>query len=135
MVYLRNCAYIQEFEKEKIAWNRIASKKLFSLIDEGIIIQDSMHFFAGNHLKFLCAILNSKLFSWFMYLIIGDAAGGNAGNADNVSNLTIIKPTEQLELQIENLLKNEQYSEIDKIIYQLYDLTDEEIAFIEKASK
>ena len=128
---LRNCAYMEDFSKQKIAWNRIASEKLFSLVDEGIIIQDSMHFFTGNHLKFLCAILNSKLFSWFMYLIIGDTAGGNAGNSDNIRNLTIPKPNRELEIQIERLIKSEQYREIDKVVYKLYDISEQEIAFID----
>ncbi|WP_255577425.1 TaqI-like C-terminal specificity domain-containing protein [Elizabethkingia sp. JS20170427COW] len=123
--------YWEDFSKQKIAWNRIASEKLFSLVDEGIIIQDSMHFFTGNHLKFLCAILNSKLFSWFMYLIIGDTAGGNAGNSDNIRNLTIPKPNRELEIQIERLIKSEQYREIDKVVYKLYDISEQEIAFID----
>ncbi|CAM2761397.1 TaqI-like C-terminal specificity domain-containing protein [Weeksella virosa] len=124
-------SYWEDFSKQKIAWNRIASEKLFSLVDEGIIIQDSMHFFTGNHLKFLCAILNSKLFSWFMYLIIGDTAGGNAGNSDNIRNLTIPKPNRELEIQIERLIKSEQYREIDKVVYKLYDISEQEIAFID----
>lgn len=123
--------YWEEFSKQKIAWNRIASEKLFSLIDEDILIQDSMHFFTGNHLNFLCAILNSKLFSWLMYLIIGEAAGGNAGNSDNVKNLTIPKPNKELEAQIEILIKNHKYQEIDEMIYQLYCISNEEINFIE----
>ena len=90
-----------------------------------------MHFFTGNHLKFLCAILNSKLFSWFMYLIIGDTAGGNAGNSDNIRNLTIPKPNRELEIQIERLIKSEQYREIDKVVYKLYDISEQEIAFID----
>jgi hypothetical protein len=128
---LRNCAYMEDFSKQKIAWNRIASEKLFSFIDEGIFIQDSMHFFTGSHLKYLCAILNSKLFVWLMYLIVGDAAGGNAGNADNVKNLTIPIPSTEQEQQIENLLKALQYHEIDKFVYQLYSLSKAEIEFIE----
>lgn len=125
-------SYWEEFSKQKIAWNRIASEKLFSLVDEGIVIQDSMHFFTGNNLKFLCAVLNSTLFRWFMYLIVGDAAGGNAGNSDNVKNLKIPICNMEEEKYIETLLNSENYKEIDNFIYQLYKLTNEEISFIEK---
>ncbi|MDR0762454.1 MAG: hypothetical protein LBF13_05350 [Campylobacteraceae bacterium] len=128
---LRNCAYMEDFYKQKIAWNRIASEKLFSFVDEGIFIQDSMHFFTGNHLKYLCATLNSKLFVWLMYLIVGDAAGGNAGNADNVKNLTIHMPSLEQKQQIEKLFEMQQYGEIDKLIYELYGLAEDEIQFIE----
>ncbi|MCU7543284.1 Eco57I restriction-modification methylase domain-containing protein [Riemerella anatipestifer] len=128
---LRNCAYMEDFYKQKISWNRISHEKLFSLVDKGIVIQDSMHFFTGKHLEYLCGILNSKLISWFMYLIIGDAAGGNAGNSDNVKNLNIPKPSIEIEKQIERLIKNEQYNEIDKVVYRLYSISEEEKDFIE----
>ncbi len=123
--------YWEDFYKQKIAWNRIASEKLFSLVDEGIIIQDSMHFFTGNNLEYLCATLNSKLFIWFMYLIIGDAAGGNAGNSDNIKNLTVPIPQREIEQQIEAYIKTQQYNKIDKLIYETYNLSQTEIEFIE----
>ncbi len=86
---LRSCGYMDDFLKEKIVWNRIASEKTFSLVDKDIFIQDSMHFFTGNHLKFLCCVLNSSLFKWLMNIIVGDAVGGNAGNSSNVKNLSV----------------------------------------------
>ena len=124
--------YWEDFYKQKIAWNRIASEKLFSYVDEGIFIQDSMHFFTGNHLKYLCGILNSKLFAWLMYLIVGEAAGGNAGNADNVKNLTVPIPNSKVEQEIEKLLEIENYNAIDNLVFEIYGLTKEEILFIEK---
>ena len=128
---LRSCAYMEEFSKQKIVWNRIASEKIFAFVDEGIFIQDSMHFFTGNHLKYLCGVLNSKLFIWLMKLIVGEAAGGNAGNSDNVRNLVIPVPKKKQEQQIELYLKKTEYKEIDLFIYSLYELSDYEIKFIE----
>ena len=128
---LRNCAYIEDFSKQKIAWNRIASEKQFSLIDVDIFIQDSMHFFTGKHLDFLNAILNSRLYKILMHMIVGQAAGGNSGNSDNVKQLKVVVPNQFLEDKIIQLLKEKKYKEIDKLIYELYNLTDEEISFIE----
>jgi hypothetical protein len=124
-------SYWEDFFRQKIAWNRIAREKLFAYVDEGIFIQDSMHFFTGNHLKYLCTVLNSKLFVWFMNLIIGDAVGGNAGNADNVKNLTIPIPNVKTEQQIEKLLHGKEYKAIDSLVYRLYGLSEEEIKFID----
>ncbi len=151
---LRNCAYLEEFEKEKIVWNRIASEKVFSFVPENKLIQDSMHFIVGNNLKYLCGILNSKLIKWLMNLVIGKAVGGNAGNSDNVKGLFIPKFSQiTLEEQqpfidlVEIILdKKENAStgsapdadttaeerEIDMLVYKLYDLTDEEIKIIEE---
>jgi len=47
--------YWQEFSKEKVVWNRIAKEKQFSLVKSGVYIQDSMHFFTGEHV-FVCCI-------------------------------------------------------------------------------
>ena len=137
-------SYWEDFYKQKIAWNRIASEKLFSLVVEGFVIQDSMHFFTGNHLKFLCAILNSKLFCWLMYLIVGDAAGGNAGNSDNVRNLPVPKLTPKAQQPfidlvdkiIEKKAKGEpsdaEERQVDSLVYDLYSLSAQEVAEIEK---
>lgn len=128
---LRNCAYMEDFSKQKIAWNRIASEKQFALIDEGMFIQDSMHFFTGNHLHYLVAILNSKLFAWLLNLIVGEAAGGNAGNSDNIRNLKIPYPSVELEQEIVKHLKNKNYNEINNIIFNLYKLNHTELLIIE----
>ena len=116
---LRSCAYLEDFNKQKICWNRIASKKQFALVEEGIFIQDSMHFIVGENLLYLCSILNSNLFQWLLSLIIGEAAGGNAGNADNVLNLCIPIPQENCCLS-------------DEDIYSLFQLTKKEIEYIER---
>jgi len=116
---LRNCAYLDDFNKPKIVWNRIASIKQFALVDSGIYIQDSMHFIIGSNLNYLCSILNSKLIQWLLSLIIGEAAGGNAGNADNIWNLHIPHT-------------NSDCNVIDSDVYALYGLTDDEIKYVEK---
>lgn len=124
-------SYWEDFSKQKIAWNRIASEKLFSLIREGMIIQDSMHFFTGNHLEYLCGILNSKLFQWYLYLLIGDAAGGNAGNSDNIKKLCVPFPTIEIENTIKKLIAKGDFKTINQIVYKLYKLEESEIKFIE----
>ena len=123
--------YWEDFSKQKIAWNRIASEKQFSLIDADILIQDSMHFFTGKHLIFLTAVLNSRLYKILMHMIVGQAAGGNAGNSDNVKQLKVVSPDHFLEDRIIQLLNEKKYKDIDKLIYELYNLTDDEIFFIE----
>ncbi|MBS9780588.1 MAG: Eco57I restriction-modification methylase domain-containing protein, partial [Moraxellaceae bacterium] len=136
-------AYFEEFEKEKIVWNRIASEKNFGFIDGGIYIQDSMHFFTSKDLKYICCMLNAKLYRFLLNLIIGNAAGGNAGNADNVTNLPLIQGTQNLitiaEQIIEQKANNQDTTalekQVDNLVYELYELTDEEIAFIESKVK
>lgn len=115
---LRNCAYLEDFNKPKIVWNRIAAIKQFAKVDEYIYIQDSMHFIIGDNLNYICSVLNSKIVQWLLSLIIGEAAGGNAGNADNIWNIPI--PFSSLDNTVS-----------DNYLYERYRFTKEEIAFIE----
>src|SRR5574344_1141272 len=120
-----------EFNKPKIVWNRIAAIKQFGFVKDEMYIQDSMHFITGNNLFYLSAILNSKTIQWLLSLVIGEAAGGNAGNADNIWNLCIPKPLSNTDKIYSELLSDKKYYEINSRIYELYDLSDEEIKFIE----
>ena len=59
--------------------------------------------------------LNSKLIQWLLSLIIGEAAGENAGNTDNIWKLCIHKTN-----------NNDAISDSD--VYSLYKLTQEEMS-------
>jgi len=126
-------SYWEDFSQPKIVWNRIASEKVFALVDEGFLIQDSMHFMIGRNLKYLVAVLNSALFAFLMKLIIGEAAGGNAGNADNVKNLKVICSSED-ERTILHLLETKNFYAIDEYLFSRYGLSQEEIAYIESGA-
>ncbi|MDW5564560.1 TaqI-like C-terminal specificity domain-containing protein [Streptococcus mutans] len=132
---LRRCAYMDDFNKQKLAWNRIASQKIFGIVPKDIYIQDSMHFITGEHIEYLSAVLNSSLFNWLMNTIVGESAGGNAGNADNVKSLLIMKPTSEIEQKIIKYLRNGDADSIDKLIFQIYSLDKDEIQFISSSSK
>lgn len=127
--------FMDDFNKPKLAWNRIANQKIFGIVPEGIYIQDSMHFITGDHIEYLSAVLNSSLFCWLMNTIVGESAGGNAGNANNVKNLPIIQPTSEIEHKIIEYLRNNDIDYIDKLIFQIYSLNKEEIQFISSSSK
>ena len=96
----------------------IAAIKQFAIADKGIYIQDSMHFITGSNLNYLISVLNSKIIQWLLSLIIGEAAGGNAGNADNIWNLCIPK------IDIDQAIT-------DFDLYSFYGLTTDEAKYIE----
>ena len=56
---LRNCAYIFEFEKPKIAWGNLAQKAQFAYVDEDFVINAPSPFITPAN-KYLLAVLNSK---------------------------------------------------------------------------
>jgi len=57
-------AYYDEFEKEKVVWQRITKKPMFSFVKENILILDSMAFITSESVEkncYLISFLNSKL--------------------------------------------------------------------------
>jgi hypothetical protein len=62
---LRNCAYLLEFEKEKIIWGELSDRPKFAYDGGKLYPEATLFFMTGNNLKFLLAILNSKLSEWY----------------------------------------------------------------------
>ena len=100
----------------------------------------------GEKLKFLLAILNSKVSEWYFNLIgTTTGMGTNRWKKYKIELLPIKVPTESQEQTIEILVNEilsikkqnasadttELENEIDQLVYQLYDLTEEEIEIIE----
>ncbi len=62
---LRNCAYIDDFDKEKIIWTSISKINTFTYTDKEIFTNDKCFILTGESTKFLGALLNSKLFFYY----------------------------------------------------------------------
>jgi len=65
---LRNCAYLNEFEKEKIAWASVG-ETYFTLVPENMLLLDTNYFCVFNTKKinrYILGLLNSKLLIWYL---------------------------------------------------------------------
>ena len=62
---LRNCAYLQEFEKEKIAWGNLALSCQFALVGPGFYINAPSALIGGGD-RYLLAILNSEIADYYI---------------------------------------------------------------------
>ncbi|EJW8942815.1 class I SAM-dependent DNA methyltransferase [Campylobacter coli] len=148
---LRNCAYIEEFEKEKIVYPCIMAKEpcfsyetsfAFAMAPANIITSNS------DILKYILAFLNSD----FIYLMLRKfyMGGGIEGElkTNNLEKLPIPKinsKNQKLADELINLVdeilkakeqdKNantqELENKINSLVYKLYNLTEEEIKIIE----
>ena len=145
---LRNCAYLELFENINIAWQRITDKNKFVISEKGLYILDSMAFIGGLKSKqeayYILAILNSNLiYFWIKYNVheYGDA-GFRLSNQyvevipiPEVDKKTEIKIVDLVDKVIEgkknNIDTKELEEEIDRIVYGLYGLSEEEIKIIE----
>lgn len=148
---LRNCAYLEEFEKEKIVYPCIMSKEpCFSYEKNHSIAMAPANTITSepNILKYLIAFLNSD----FIYLMLRKfyMGGGIEGElkTNNLEKLPIPKinskneklANELISLVDEILKAKEQdkkantktqEDKINSIVYKLYNLNEEEIKIIE----
>lgn len=146
-----NIAYYEEFEKEKIVWNRISSDLCFSYDNQKNFILDSMFsitFYSNINLKYLIANLNSSISKFWIKnnaATLGDGIYGakiyieklpipkiNSKNqklVDELINLVdeILKAKEQNK----NANTQELENKINSLVYKLYNLTEEDIKIIE----
>ena len=66
---LRNCAYHEVFDEEKLVWIELVENGRFAYDDSGIYCEATTFMMTGKHLKYLCAVLNAKLVRWFLQQI------------------------------------------------------------------
>ena len=128
--------YWDDFNSQVLAWQRITKENQFCLTEKGMVILDSMAFISGieQYKYWLLALLNSKLiYAWVKWNVHEYGDTGFRLSNQYVQKIPIIPPKDkEIEQNIITLLNEEQYLKIDNLIYVLYGLLEEEIAFIEK---
>ncbi len=153
--HLRNCAYLEEFEKEKIVYPCIMAKEpCFVYEEKGFYAPAPANIITGDktEIKYITALLNSKCIYFAMRKFY--MGGGIEGElkTNNLEKIPIPKITPQnqklahkitdgaktiLEAKEKDPKANTQEleKEIDALVYQLYNLTDEEIKIIEEGQE
>ena len=126
--------YWEDFFKQVLAWQRITKENQFCLTKAGMVILDSMAFISGiePYKYWLLALLNSKLvYAWIKWNVHEYGDTGFRLSNQYVQEIPIILPKQDIERTIITLLNQKKYTEIDALIYKLYNLSEEEIIFIE----
>ncbi|WQX26261.1 class I SAM-dependent DNA methyltransferase [Helicobacter pylori] len=154
--HLRNCAYLEDFEKEKIVYGEIVQEPRFYLdngeCELGYFYAEATSFIlTGEHLRYLLGMLHSKLITFAFKTFYAGGGLGESGYRYKkafIERLPIPQITEKnqeladkitdgakqiLALKEKDPKANTQEleKEIDALVYQLYHLTDEEIKIIE----
>ncbi|QIX82267.1 hypothetical protein FOB56_13910 [Chryseobacterium indologenes] len=144
---LRNCAYMEEFYRQKIVWKIIGSNINFLIDSNGYFYNNAANILTSTSvsLEALIAFLNSKLFEWyFKKIIFIEVEGGGIQMFNTVMEkipIPIINSEKKDKLikAVNKLLKFKLAkdcietldNEINIMIYELLNLTKEEIEFIE----
>jgi adenine-specific DNA-methyltransferase len=77
---LRNCAYLDEFDKEKIIFQEMVQESSFCFDKENkYYCLDTARIITGDNIKFLISILNSKLFFFSVKTFYGGGGLGSNG--------------------------------------------------------
>ena len=135
---LRNCAYLEEFEKPKIMYPNMTKYMPFYFDIQGFYQNDKSFLITGRHLSYLAAFLNSSLFKFCFTNSFPELQGGTRELRkiffDKIPVLPVDDNTDELfeELlrSIQDFYSNEKALEIDRHIFDLYQLTPEEVALI-----
>jgi methylase of polypeptide subunit release factors len=137
--------YYKELSKEKVIWKRIGSQLRFSYSDSEIYCLDSTCIATGEKIKYLTALLNSKLCNYQLFESAPKTGMGDLIiSVQALEPLLIYYPTDKEQKQIENLVDeilkkkkakhdtNSLEKEIDVLVYKLYELTYDEVKIIDK---
>ena len=143
---LRNCAYHAVFDKEKLFWMHMAPRGRFAYsTSETIFCNQKGFVVTGGSLKYLCAILNCHLITWQVKNIaVTTGMGLTQWDKFVVESLYIPKISSEKQraftCQVDDILKakaanpsadtRQQERKINRLVYDLYSFTAEEIEAI-----
>ena len=139
---LRNCAYLEDFDKPKIMYPNMTKYIPFYYDEMKFIQNDKSFMITGNHIAYLTAFLNSSLFKFCFLDNFPELQGGTRElRKIFFDKIPVLQVSDSENEAFEELVRNIQQSysigvakEIDERIFELYGLSQEEkdtIGFIE----
>ena len=138
--------YLSNFEKEKLFWMDMSSSASFAYSTDPHFANNAVFLITGLQLKPLGAILNSRLSVWYMrHTARTTGMGLTIWHKTYVERIPIPDLSANHEGQLEELFDQildaldtdpdtdttHLEAEIDRLVYDLYGLTEEEIAAVE----
>ena len=139
---LRNCAYLEDFNKPKIVWGEISDRSKFAFEAYGSFIPEATTFLmVGSDLPYLLCVLNSPLSEWF-FSKVGTTTGVGTVRWKKYTIQELLIPSVNVKLRqlfqqivekyVTGNITSEQLSKYsNKILYEVVGLIDEEIEFVE----
>jgi adenine-specific DNA-methyltransferase len=147
---LQRCAntYYDDFYKEKIVWGLISGNWGFAYDNNGHFLTSASFFLTSNNisLKFILGLFNSELFRYY-FIRVGEYTAGGAYVLKKTSVEKFVIPNvsiaeqDSLIILVDKILNAKKINQnttdleqqIDRFVYQLYNLTPDEIAIVENS--
>ena len=144
---LRSCAYMEDFNKPKIVWMDLSDVPTFAYDGNAQFANNTVYFLSGReNLLYLLGYLNSKI-ATYLFAQIGSTSGVGTTRwqAFTMERLLVPRATSDKQSQIIGFVdqilterRENPYADtslieqaIDRLVYRLYGLTDEEATVIE----
>ena len=133
---LRNCAYWEDFEQPKVMWKIIGCNINFSFDYDAMLCNNAVNIMTGKKEQLLqfVGLMNSKLFDWYLKLTTeAEVQGGGIQLYVTTLERTPLKldfPEQFSELINRRIGEEVADAEIDATIYELYELSPQEIDYI-----
>ena len=139
---LRNCAYLEDFLKPKIMYPNMTKFLPFYYDEKGFYQNDKSFMITGESIAYLTAFFNSSLFKFCFLNNFPELLGGTREVRkvffEKIPVLKVSAETNQEFIKVVKDIQQEYTKEkairIDKMIFDLYDLNEEErkiIGFID----
>jgi hypothetical protein len=147
---LRACSFFDDFKEPKVIWIELTDTNKFAICYEEIYLLNSAYFLLPPkelEINFLTGLLNSKIIKFYLKLIANTSGVGTTRWINIYVKEFPIARNEALESKITNIVQqinlqkgkkrsadtSELENQIDQLVYQLYELTDEEIKIMENS--
>lgn len=137
---LRNCAYLSDFDKPKIMYPNMTQFMPFYYDEKGFYQNDKSFMIVGDKIAFLVAFLNSSLFRYCFtnnFPSLGEK--GREVRKIFMDKIPVLQVSDEENSKFIPIIKDiqteytkEKAKKIDKMIFELYGLFDDEIKIIEQ---
>lgn len=133
---LRNCAYLEDFNKPKVMWKIIGCNINFCFDENRLICNNAVDIMVGkkDYLIQFVGLMNSKLFDWYLKLTTeAEVQGGGIQLYVTTLEKTLLKldfPSSLTEVVYRRIQNQASDEEVDKTIFEVYNLNPDEQLFI-----
>lgn len=125
---LRNCAYMDDFNKQKIVWIELTDHPNFALDENSYFINNTVFFMTGKNLKYILAFLNSKICEWYFDKICATSGVGTRRWIKMyIDQIRLPHVSRDYMLNISTLVDLQDEASIDLAFYDIFLLTPQEI--------
>jgi adenine-specific DNA-methyltransferase len=146
---LRNCTYLEEFEKENIAIKAVGKNLAFSIVEEGVYVTAPASIITSKYNKYMLGMLCSNYSRYFIYEYSDRTGAGDIMlNIQSIEKLPIPEPTDDnkkiisaIEQKVNAILEKKKQDQtadtkkleeqIDLLVYIIFDLDYEMVKTID----